>query len=61
MGVNRVKEGIVDEKVCSRAAIKEIKRRWKIYLKEYKKGRESKKTLERMKEVMKKIGIKINI
>lgn len=60
MGVNMVKEGIINEEVCRRTAIKEIKRRWKIYSREFKKGRESEKTLKRMKILLKKVGIKDN-
>lgn len=55
MGVNMVKYGIIDETVCKKAAIKEINRRMKKYYQEYKKGRESIKTIERMKEIIKKI------
>jgi uncharacterized protein (UPF0371 family) len=60
MGVNMAKEGIIDDEVCSNAAIKEIKRRWKIYSREFEKGRESEKTLKRMKEILKKVKIKDN-
>jgi uncharacterized protein (UPF0371 family) len=60
MGVNMAKEGIIDDEVCSNAAIKEIKRRWKIYSREFEKGRESEKTLKRMKEILKKVRIKDN-
>jgi uncharacterized protein (UPF0371 family) len=54
MGMNMIKEGITNDLVCSKAAIKEIKRREKRYKKEYKKGRETKKTLKRMKEILEK-------
>ncbi len=55
MGVSNTKAGIINKEICEKAAIKEIYRRQKIYSKEFKKGRESKQTLERMKEIIKKI------
>lgn len=55
MGINMIKEGITNEEICKRASIKEIKRRDKFYKKEFKKKRESKKTLERMKDILGKI------
>jgi len=55
MGVSNTKPGIINKEVCKQAAIKEIKRREKVYLHEFKKGRESKETLNRMKEIIKKI------
>lgn len=58
MGINMAKKGIIDDEICRRRAIKEIKRRYKIYYKEYKKGRERKKTLDRMYEIMKHSMIK---
>ena len=55
MGVSNTKAGITDEEICKQAAIKEIKRREKVYLHEFKKGRESKATLTRMKEILRKL------
>lgn len=55
MGISMAKEGIIDDEVCKKAATKEIKRRWKIYNKEFRKGREKKDTIERMKKILKKI------
>jgi len=55
MGMNMAKKGIINDKVCRKAAIKEIKRRDKVYKKEYKAGRESEETINRMKEILKKI------
>jgi uncharacterized protein (UPF0371 family) len=55
MGVNMAKKGIIDDEVCRKAAIKEIKRRMKVYKEEFKKGEESYQTIKRMKEIMKKI------
>jgi uncharacterized protein (UPF0371 family) len=55
MGVNMAKKGIVNDKVCRQAAIDEIKRRWGVYNKEFEAGRESERTIKRMREVMKKV------
>jgi uncharacterized protein (UPF0371 family) len=55
MGVNLAKKGVIDDKICRDAAIKEIKRRYKAYKKEFEKGRESRLTIKRMEEIMKKI------
>ena len=57
MGVNMAKEGIIDDKICRRAGIREIKRRWKVYSREFKKNRETEETLKRMKEIMKKVNL----
>lgn len=55
MGVNKAKEGISDENVCKKAAIREIKRRYKFYEKEFKAGRENQQTIKRMEKILKKI------
>ena len=55
MGVNMAKKGIIDDKVCREAAKKEIVRRYKVYSNEFKKGREKRKTLVRMREIIQKI------
>ncbi len=55
MGVSNTKSGIINDEICKQAAIKEIKRREKVYLHEFKKGRESKATLTRMKEILRKL------
>jgi uncharacterized protein (UPF0371 family) len=55
MGINEAKKAIIDEDICKRAAIKEIKNRYTRYLKEFKQGRESKKTINRMNEILKKV------
>ena len=55
MGANMVSHGIIDDKVCRRAAIKEINRRYKVYYNEFLKGRESAKTIKRMKEILRKV------
>lgn len=58
MGVNMAKKGIINDGVCRRAAINEIKRRREYYENEFHAGRESKKTITRMKEIYKSIGLK---
>ena len=55
MGVNMAFYGIVDDKVCRNAAIREIKNRWRVYNREFKKGREKESTIKRMKKILKKI------
>ena len=55
MGVNMAREGITDDKICRKAAIKEIKRRYKFYKKEFKKGKESEKTIKKMEEILREI------
>jgi uncharacterized protein (UPF0371 family) len=55
MGVSNTKAGIIDEEICKQAAIKEIHRREKVYEREFKKGRESKATLKRMKEILREL------
>jgi uncharacterized protein (UPF0371 family) len=57
MGVNMIKEGMINDEICCKAAIKEIKRRDKLYSSEFKKGRETKSTIDRMKKVIKKINL----
>jgi len=58
MGVNMAKKGIIDDKICCNAAIREIKRRRRYYEKEFNAGRENKKTITRMKEIYKLVGLK---
>jgi len=55
MGVSNTKAGIINEEICKQAAIKEINRREKVYLHEFRRGRESQATLDRMKEILRKI------
>jgi len=55
MGINMAKKGIIDDKICRDSAIKEIKRRYNSYKKEFKKGRESKLTIKRMEQIMKNL------
>ncbi len=55
MGVNMAKIGITDDKICRDASIKEIRRRYKYYKKEYEKGEESLVTIKRIKEIFAEI------
>jgi len=55
MGMNMAKIGIIDDVACRKAAVKEIKRRGKIYLREFKAGRESEGTVLRIKNILKKL------
>jgi len=55
MGVSKIKDGITDDSVCKNAAIKEIKRRMKIYKKEVATGRLNSVVLTRMKKIIKRI------
>ncbi len=55
MGVNMAKSGIIDDKICRIASIKEIRRRYKYYKKEYRNGEADGKTMRRIKEILSKI------
>lgn len=55
MGIGNTKAGIISDEICRDAAIKEIYRRKKVYEKEFYAGRESRKTLKRMEEIMKEL------
>ena len=57
MGVNLLKQGIVDNAVVEEAAKKEINFYLFRYLQEYRKGIVSESTLEKMKTIMGKVGI----
>lgn len=59
MGVNKAKVGIVNDKICREAGKQEIIRRYFRYKEEFMLGVESKETVERAKEIMKKAGLKI--
>src|SRR3989339_793581 len=56
MGIIMASTGIINDEICRKAAIKEIHKRYKTYLKEYAKGREKIETIERMKKNLKKIS-----
>jgi uncharacterized protein (UPF0371 family) len=55
MGVNKIKDGIIDLDKVHRAAINEVKRRNVKYLKRYKLGLENKETIDRMKSILLKL------
>jgi uncharacterized protein (UPF0371 family) len=57
MGVNMIKEGIVDDSAVCKAAELEIKRRYTVYKKEFEKGMESGKTVKRAEDILKKAGL----
>ena len=56
MGIGNTKAGIINEEICEKAAIKEIYRRKDFYEKEFKSGRENRKTLERMDEIIRNVN-----
>lgn len=53
MGIGVTSRGITNEVVCFHAAIKEIRRRYRHYKKEWKAGREHSATIRRMEQLMK--------
>lgn len=55
MGMNKAKVGIINDGACRKAAIKEIKRRGKVYKKEYKAGRETKQTVDTINKILNKV------
>jgi uncharacterized protein (UPF0371 family) len=59
MGVNRAKEGIVDDEVVETAAKQEIIRRWFRYNREFIEGRGKKVTVERVEKLMQELGLKV--
>ena len=61
MGVNRVKDGIVDLKLCEEASKQEIVRRYFWYVEKMKRGQCGEKVVNRAREVMKKAGVGIGI
>lgn len=58
VGVNKVKEGIIDDALVREAAKQEIIRRYFRYLEGFLKGVETKETVERAEGLMRKIGLK---
>ncbi len=58
MGVNRAKEGIVNDEAVSRAAKQEIIRRYFRYAWELKQGLEKKETVEILERLMQEMGVK---
>lgn len=55
MGLNMAGFAIIDDSICRDAADKEIARRYKQYLGDYKKGRETISTVKRIKEILRVI------
>ena len=58
MGANAAKTGIVDDKICREAAKQEVIRRYFRYYREKIEGIESQQTLDQIKKIMKKVGVK---
>ncbi|HII71889.1 TPA: DUF1846 family protein [Candidatus Woesearchaeota archaeon] len=58
MGVNRAKEGIIDDETCQEAGRQEVLRRYFRYRKEFFDGIEPMATLNRMDTLMEKLGIR---
>lgn len=58
MGVNMAAEGIIDDKICKKAADQEIIRRFFRYQREKIEGKETETTTDWMDEIMKKAGLK---
>ena len=57
MGVNMVKEGIIDDEVVREASKEEIVRRYFRYHREFLEGNTLYGTLERMKKIVEKVGV----
>lgn len=57
MGVNMVKEGIIDDEVVREASKEEIVRRYFRYHREFVEGNTLYGTLERMKKIVEKVGV----
>jgi uncharacterized protein (UPF0371 family) len=62
MGINTIKNAIIDDDKIRKRAIQEIKRRYEKYNQKYIccKNKKNKETLVRIKEIIKKANIKIN-
>jgi uncharacterized protein (UPF0371 family) len=58
MGVNMIKEGIIDDDVVKQAAKQEIIRRHFRYNREFVEGDTTRDTLDRMEKIMDKVGVK---
>ncbi len=57
MGINMVKKGIIDDKIVRKASKEEIARRFYRYQKEKKLGKQTQKTINNIKRIMKKAKI----
>lgn len=58
MGMNKAKVGIINDRVCREAGKQEIIRRYFRYNEEFTLGIESRETVDRAKEIMKKLSLK---
>lgn len=59
MGVNMAKEGIIDDAVVSEAARQEIVRRYFRYSLEFKRGLESRDTVENVEKLLRQVGVRV--
>ncbi len=59
MGINHAKEGIIDDTLVQEASKQEILRRYYFFIKRVKDGDNQKRTIKRMKELLKKANIKL--
>jgi uncharacterized protein (UPF0371 family) len=57
MGINKARDGIMDDEICRESARQEIIRRYFRYKKEFFMGMENKETVHRIEEIMKKSGL----
>ena len=57
MGVNMAKDGIIDDAVVREASKQEIVRRYFRYHREFIEGNTTRETLERMEQIIKKVGV----
>lgn len=55
MGLNMAKVGIINDKICREAAKQEVIRRYFVYYKDFRQGKETIDTLNRMKQILRKI------
>jgi len=58
MGVNMANQGIIDDSVCREASRQEIIRRYYQYRREFVEGNTTYDTLDRMDNIMKRVGVK---
>ena len=58
MGVNMAASGIINDKICREEAKQEIIRRYFMYYRGKIEGIETRETLDKMEEIMKKVGVK---
>lgn len=56
MGINKIKDAIINQKICEKAAITEIKNRYNQFKIDYNNRKEKYSTLKRMKQIIKKLN-----